>query len=330
MLRATLVTLVAGVAAVLPSVPAEAAVAEESAAVIRERVSRLYVQAERVTERYNATAERVERLTGQFRRAQARLARDRAEVDRLRDVLGALAGARYRAGGVPPVAVLFLSRDPDDYLAKAATLERIGAIRHGQVRRLRTALRAVRQHRAEASVALREGERRRAALRRYQRDIEHRLATARSLLARLTARERALPGRASRRAFGPGVAPFGPVGTAPNARATAAVTAATRAIGAPYGWGQAGPRAFDCSGLTQWAYAQAGVALPRTSQAQSRAGRRVPLSQARPGDLVIYRQDASHVGMYVGGGRVVHAPHPGARVRYDPVHMMPVSAVVRP
>jgi cell wall-associated NlpC family hydrolase len=60
------------------------------------------------------------------------------------------------------------------------------------------------------------------------------------------------------------------------------------------------------------------------------AGQRVPLNQVRPGDLIIYRGDASHVGMYVGGGQVVHAPYPGARVRYDPVGMMPISAVTRP
>ncbi|UWE08883.1 C40 family peptidase [Actinacidiphila bryophytorum] len=95
-------------------------------------------------------------------------------------------------------------------------------------------------------------------------------------------------------------------------------------------WGATGPRAFDCSGLMQYAYGRAGVALPRTSQEQMNAGRRIPLDQARPGDLVIYRGDASHVAMYVGGGRVIHAPYPGARVRYDPVGMMPITAVTRP
>ena len=80
----------------------------------------------------------------------------------------------------------------------------------------------------------------------------------------------------------------------------------------------------------QWSYARAGIHLPRTSQEQRFAGRRVPLSQARPGDLVVYRSDASHVAMYVGHGQVIHAPHPGAAVRYDPVGMMPISSVTRP
>ncbi|WP_236710571.1 C40 family peptidase, partial [Streptomyces sp. 150FB] len=105
--------------------------------------------------------------------------------------------------------------------------------------------------------------------------------------------------------------------------------AARRAVGLPYVWGANGPSGFDCSGLTQWAYAQAGVGLPRTSQAQRYAGHRVPLSQARPGDLVAYRDDASHIAMYAGNGQVIHAPYPGAAVRYDPVGMMPVSSVTR-
>ncbi|MGY9068333.1 C40 family peptidase, partial [Streptomyces sp. CAS3] len=102
------------------------------------------------------------------------------------------------------------------------------------------------------------------------------------------------------------------------------------ALGRPYVWGANGPSGFDCSGLMQWSYAHAGIQLPRTSQEQRFAGRRVPLSQARPGDLVVYRSDASHVAMYVGHGQVIHAPHPGAAVRYDPVGMMPISSVTRP
>ena len=117
---------------------------------------------------------------------------------------------------------------------------------------------------------------------------------------------------------------------APSGRAAAAVAAARSALGRPYVWGSTGPDGFDCSGLMVWSYGQAGVGLPRTSQAQRYAGTQVPLSQARPGDLVTYRADASHVGMYAGNGQVIHAPYPGAPVRYDPVGMMPIASVTRP
>ena len=121
------------------------------------------------------------------------------------------------------------------------------------------------------------------------------------------------------------------LGTAPPAseRGAAALAAAVRMIGSPYVYGSTGPRAFDCSGLMYYSWRQAGVSLPRTSQAQAYAGQRISLSEARPGDLVIFYRDMHHVGMYAGGGVMVHAPYPGARVRYESVNSMPVSGVVR-
>ncbi|CAM5692018.1 hypothetical protein SVIOM342S_02828 [Streptomyces violaceorubidus] len=80
-----------------------------------------------------------------------------------------------------------------------------------------------------------------------------------------------------------------------------------------------GPHAFDCSGLTQAAYRAAGVCLPRTTYAQIDAGRRVPRSELRPGDLVFFYSGISHVGIYVGNGRMIHAPNPSAPVRVAPV-----------
>lgn len=89
-------------------------------------------------------------------------------------------------------------------------------------------------------------------------------------------------------------------------------TAMTR-LGCPYKWGATGPNTFDCSGFTQWVYRKNGKSIPRTSGAQRSGGKYIPLSQARPGDIV-WRP--GHVGIYVGGGRVIHAPHTGAVVSY--------------
>lgn len=173
-------------------------------------------------------------------------------------------------------------------------------------------------------------EKERAERKRQKQAVVRKLDAARRLAHRLSPEERAERARASRAGGRGGPSLASMTAGASSQRAAAAVAAARSAVGKPYVWGAAGPASFDCSGLTQWSYGQAGVAIPRTSQAQRSAGRQVPLSQARPGDLVVYRDDASHVGMYVGGGQVVHAPHPGAAVRYDPVDMMPVSSVTRP
>ncbi|QIJ62890.1 C40 family peptidase [Streptomyces sp. JB150] len=317
------VSLLSAAAAVLGAVPALAAPPDDT----RAEVDRLYAEAEKATEAYNEADERADELRAEVGRAQDRIARQQERVNTLREALGSLAGAQYRSGGVDPSLALLFSEDPQDYLDKAAVLDRISVRQAGRLKDLQSALRGLGQQRAEAAETLAELEQSRKAVAAHKRAVERKLAEARALLNSLPDEERAAYDRASRsgRDDMPGL-----TGAAPaSGRAAAAVAAARSALGKPYVWGAAGPGGFDCSGLMQWSYAQAGVSLPRTSQAQRAAGRQVPLSQARPGDLVTYRSDASHVGMYVGNGQVIHAPYPGAPVRYDPVGMMPVSAVTR-
>lgn len=114
------------------------------------------------------------------------------------------------------------------------------------------------------------------------------------------------------------------------ARGRIALNFALAQRGKPYVYGGTGPAVYDCSGLVQRAWRVAGVAIPRTTQQQARTGKAVPLSQIRPGDLVIFYHDASHVGIYAGGGKVVVAPHQGARVTLEPMKWMPIYAVRRP
>jgi len=90
-----------------------------------------------------------------------------------------------------------------------------------------------------------------------------------------------------------------------------AVNAARSVLGAPYVWGAAGPDAFDCSGLTSWAWAQAGVVIPHSAAAQYAVLPHVPLSDVQPGDVIYYGNFGPHVALYVGGGMIIHARHPG-------------------
>jgi cell wall-associated NlpC family hydrolase len=290
-------------------------------------VDRLHTEAEKATEAYNKADERTDALREQVDAAQDEIARKQERINTMRDGLGSLAGAQYRSGGVDPSLVLLLSADPDDYLDKASVLDRITTRQAGELRELRGAMRELSQDRAEAARKLAELEKGRKAVAAHKKTVERKLAEARRLLGTLPAGERDAYGRASRSGRADLPAPGG--AAAASGRSAAAFAAARSALGRPYVWGANGPSGFDCSGLTQWAYAQAGVGLPRTSQAQRYAGRQIPLSEARPGDLVAYRDDASHIGMYAGNGQVIHAPYPGAPVRYDPVGMMPVSSVTR-
>ena len=313
-------------AAALGATPASADPAGTSTAT-KATVDRLFEQAEQATERFNHANERAVALRKEVGQARDRTARGQERINRMRGVLGQLAGAQYRSGGMDPAMSLLLSENPDSYLDKAAALGRVSALHTGRLHELTEAQRQLGQERAEATSKLAELDRTRAVVSRHKRTVEGKLAEARRMLNALSTRDRAEFDRGSR--SGRGAMPEMSGAMPASSRAAAAVLAARNAVGKPYIWGANGPSGFDCSGLMQWSYGQAGVSLPRTSQAQRYAGRQVALDQAQPGDLVAYRDDASHIGMYMGNGQVVHAPYPGAPVRYDPVGMMPISSVTR-
>ncbi|MFE0177042.1 NlpC/P60 family protein [Streptomyces sp. NPDC059002] len=331
--RSTRVTVLsaaaATAAAAFGAAPAGAA-PQDKPSDTRAKVDRLYEQAEQATEAYNKADERADKLRAQVERTKDSVARGQERINMMRGALGSLAGAQYRSGGIDPSLALMLSSDPDGYLEKAAALERIGARQAGRLKDLQEAQRQLAQQRAEATRKLAELEKSRTTVARHKRTVEHKLAKARRLLNSMPSQEREAYDRSSRSGSARAELPdLTGAGAPSSSRAAAAIAAARAAVGRPYVWGANGPSGFDCSGLTQWSYAQAGVGLPRTSQAQRYAGRQVSLAEAQPGDLVAYRDDASHIGMYMGNGQVVHAPYPGAPVRYDPVGMMPVSSVTR-
>lgn len=296
------------------------------------RLDRLYQRAEQATQQYDAAQERAKQLLGEVADLQDRAAHGQQRVNELRDEIGTLAASQYRGGGVDPTLALMLSDHPDQYLDQATAIDRISDRQAGRLDQLLGAERTLKQQRTQAAAKLVELRHTGAELGLRKAAVQKSLVAARKVLHAMPAAQRAAfhrgggDMRASRDSELPAIADL----PAPSGRAALAVAAVRRMLGAPYVWGATGPSAFDCSGLMQYAYRQAGVALPRTSQEQMNAGRHVSPDQVRPGDLVIYRSDASHVAMYVGGGQVIHAPYPGARVRYDPITMMPITSVTRP
>lgn len=105
------------------------------------------------------------------------------------------------------------------------------------------------------------------------------------------------------------------------------VNAALTRVGAPYVWGDAGPDSFDCSGLVVWAFHQAGITVPHSSEALATGGQPVALDQMQPGDVISFFPDASHVGIYVGDGRVIHASFEGLPVTVESLYTAPINAV---
>ncbi len=319
-----------------------AAVPTPSLEEVKQRVALLDQQAEVATEAYNGTQEKLRDLERRLLQFQAALQRQQAKVAALQGTLGVVAAAQYRSGGVDPTLQMMLSGDPERFLEQAATIRQFSeqqqaAIRQVQVERLKLA-----EERLRISQQMREVEQTRAELARHQAEIESKLQEAQRLLNSLTEQERrrlAAAERASRAAQREAIArearararaakqstrppkrrPGGPPAASPPAsgRAGAAVAYAKAHVGDAYRWGGAGPHSFDCSGLTMMAWRQAGVSLSHQSGQQYNQSRHVSRAALRPGDLVFFYPGISHVGLYIGGGRMVHAANPREDVKID-------------
>ncbi|MYV38424.1 NlpC/P60 family protein [Streptomyces sp. SID1328] len=315
-------------------------------AQVKSRVDRLYREAETASEKYNGAHEKASAAQHRLNTLRDEAARRQDRLNTARGALGAFAAAQYRDGAIAPSWQLALSSSPDRYLDDAAFAERAGHRQAQQVSRVRAQLREIERLRGAARVEAKSVRSRQAELKRQKDTVTAKLKQARQLLARLTPPERAKAttsapavragagGRSgpTRAAFGKtSLSPGRPTARipAPTSRASAAVAYAYRKLGSPYVWGATGPSAFDCSGLIQAAYRSAGISLPRTTYAQINAGRRVSRSQLQPGDLVFFYSGISHVGIYVGDGRMIHAPNPSAPVRVAPVDQMPFAGATR-
>ncbi|MET7292158.1 NlpC/P60 family protein [Streptomyces griseoloalbus] len=303
---------------------------------VRADVARLYQEAEAATEKYNGAKEKAESAGRRLRALQDERARREERLNSARAALGSVAAAQYRSGGLDPALQLVLSEDPDGYLDGAALAERAGSRQRAAVERVREQLREIEQLRGAARIEVDSLTSRRADLKRHRETITGKLTAARRLLSQLPPERRAGltdgTDRASRPSTGTRGGPTAPgsvTSLAPGPRAAQAVSYAYQKLGSPYVWGATGPDAFDCSGLVQAAYRSAGVSLPRTTYAQITAGRRIPRSALLPGDLVFFYSGISHVGIYVGNGRMIHAPNPSAPVRLAPLDEMPFAGATR-
>ncbi|MEV8106531.1 NlpC/P60 family protein, partial [Streptomyces sp. NPDC088135] len=303
---------------------------QRTPAQVRSEVDRLYHDAEVATEQYNGAKEKATAAEGALDTLRDEAARRTERLNASRAALGSFAAAQYRTGGLDTSVQLALSSDPDQYLERAAYLDRIGDRQAAALDKVRHQVAQIATLRAQAKGKQAALAARQAELKKHRATITAKLAEARRLLARLSPPERTAyadsdhgsPGRADRSTARGSV-------RAPNARAAEAVAFAYGALGKPYVWGATGPSSFDCSGLTQAAWRSAGVSLPRTTYTQINAGRRVSRSELAPGDLVFFFSGISHVGLYIGNGQMIHAPRPGAPVRIAPIDQMPFAGAAR-
>ncbi|MFE5486389.1 NlpC/P60 family protein [Streptomyces sp. NPDC056527] len=308
----------------------------DSVAALLTRLQTLYRQAEQATETFNATGEDLRLQTADTKKVTAALTAARKALAEGRNAAGRLAREQYQGRSeLSGYLRLLLSNDPQRALDQGHLMARAARDRAGTVSRLAEAEKKADTLASRSRQAL-DREQTLAARQRKQRDdvqvklkgVQKLLATlSADQLARLTELERTQTAGAQRELLDSGALD---TARTPSQGGGEALRYAVRQIGKPYVWGAEGPESYDCSGLTSQAWASAGREIPRTSQEQWRTLPRVSLRELRPGDLVVYFPEATHVAIYLGHGLVVQAPRPGAKVKVSPIAANPLLGAVRP
>ena len=323
-----------GLAALLASVPVLLTSGQASAAKrltvaeAAKKVEALRDQAESATESYNAQREQLKSLAIRLAAARDRLTAQQKRVAAARQSLGRVLAETYKQGDLEGLS-LFLSDDPDSALQQSGLLATLSDRRATAVQQLRseeTTLTAAKDDLVRQQSRITQTA---ASLEKLKDTVQARLADARKQLSQLQARDRAAVERLlSGNDTGVTCAQ---AGVEFSGRAGKVLQYACAQLGDPYVWAADGPSSFDCSGLTLRAWEAAGVSLPHNADAQSRYGTRVTPTPAalQPGDLVFFHRPISHVGIYIGNGLMIHAPHTGTVVKIAKVQWAAAVAAAR-
>ncbi|NGO81556.1 C40 family peptidase [Streptomyces sp. YC504] len=302
-------------------------------------MQKLYRSAEQATETYNATAEQLKKQTAETKKRNDELARARLALSDSRIAAGRLARQQYQGrSGFDGYVRLLLAPDPQTALDQKHVIgrlarervETLGRLTSGEQQSDRLA-KAARQALDKQQVLAGRQKKQRDAVVTKLKAVEKLLASlSAAQIAEVQKLEASGAAAAQSQLLASGALP-GPGGSAAPSRAGAeAVRWSLDQVGKPYASGARGPKAFDASGLTSAAWERAGVRIPRTAHDQWEKLRKVPLRSLRPGDVIVYGPDASHVALYAGDGKVIDAPRPGARVAVVPIAGREVLGAVRP
>ena len=303
-------------------VPTTSASAEPTIDDVQVRVDRLYHEAEQASERYNDARLELQELRQELTSLTSDQDRQDKRLGKVQAQVAASIVRQYEGEGLSVAGQVVVSEDPSAFLSELSTMSAFNDLQAQMFDEYATELKALdirREATAKRTAQVASTEKQ---LADEQETIESKLSEAESLLGKLEAEERdALASRETVRM---------PTDVPVSGRAAAAVNYALAQVGKSYVYGAAGPNSFDCSGLTMMAWAQAGVALPHSSSAQFNSGPRIAASDLRPGDLVFYYSPISHVGMYIGNGKIVDAANPRSGVRVTGLYSMPYVGAVRP
>jgi cell wall-associated NlpC family hydrolase len=301
---------------------------------VKGQVDQLNQQAEVATQKYDQAKEQTATQRAKANQLLQQVARKTQEMNETRRVLGQFASAQYRDGGLDQTTQLFLSDDPEQFLQQNHLMDRLSSTQEQALKTFKTQQEQANIRRTQATASLNALTAAQDKLATEKQNVKTKLAAAQKLLNSLTAAQRAKlarlehPATSTSSSSSSSTAHYTYNGPA-SGRAAAAIQFALSQRGKPYVSGGTGPNAYDCSGLTQAAYRAAGITIGRTTWDQVKDGTAVSQADLRPGDLVFFYSGISHVGIYLGNGQIVHAPHTGAVVEIAPMSWMPFAAARR-
>ncbi|WUI00055.1 NlpC/P60 family protein [Spirillospora sp. NBC_00431] len=278
---------------------------------LRSKALKLADQLEQLTEQYNGLKVKLAQSQRAAKVATENAERQEKSLQSIRQKVGSLAATSYMQGGSDPAVSFVASQDPQNVLDQAATLNYFAKRDSTKVLGLMQAMQAAQRARKSAEARAAQVKTLRTELDSQRKKVTDAYEKVRGTLVKRDPTQ---------------LAKLPVIGTGKGAQA---LRYAMSKIGDPYVWGAAGPNSFDCSGLTMWAYKQVGIHLPHYTGSQWNAGTHVSRSELQPGDLVFFHSDLHHMGIYVGNGKMLHAPHTGDVVKIAPMAGRPFAGGVR-
>ncbi len=311
-----------------PQLPNNASDAAKQVQELQHQAEQLTEDAKKAEDDHNAKKDELDRANQEAGQAEQVANQARAEEGRFRGQVDQLTHASYQGARLNKLSALLVSETPDDFLDRASALDVLAKDNNDAIKALtsarqqaETAERAAQDARNRAVQAETDAARIAEDLDQKTKAMQEQIAKARQRYNELSSAD-----RDSLKSDGEtGVGSIAGAGAA-----VAAVNAALSKQGSSYVWGAKGPSTFDCSGLTYWAYQKAGVTIGGSTKTQVGEGRSVSASDLKPGDLIFFYSPVSHVAMYIGNGKAVHAPTEGDVVKVaDYKKIGPITAIRR-
>jgi len=313
-----ILTALAVMAGVLAPVSASGA---QTLAQVQAKIRQLEEDATAAAEGAQEAKVKLAALTKTLNGVKAKAEIQGQTVSALQKSLGTIAIEQYKTGGFGQSFELLFSSDPALYLSSAGALDAITRRKSAQLRKFETAQQRLNATTLTVNDKLALVAAAQKKLTAQSALAQKKLAEAEKLLSKLTKAERERLARLAEdeeNADQASSLKAAKKASGISGRAGIAIKYALKQIGDRYVFGSSGMVTWDCSGLTMRAFQAAGVSLPHSSAAQSRLGKKVSLNALKPGDLLFYGRPVSHVSIYLGGGKMVHAPRTGSRVKVAP------------